>query len=113
VSAKNRRLSELRRNSVLVVHLECSAVHLLAGVITDAGGPLVVRSRGTGMDPTPSGTLPVACSCASPASRKIDLAALRGRFDLHDPGRLAGWCAGRFRGRGGRCSGRPVLPDLR
>jgi Flp pilus assembly CpaF family ATPase len=31
----------------------------------------------------------------------------------YDPGRLERWCAGRFRGRGGRWSGRPVLPDLR
>jgi pilus assembly protein CpaF len=36
-----------------------------------------------------------------------------GRDYRSDPGRLAGWCAGRFRGRGGHWSGRPVLPDLR
>jgi Flp pilus assembly CpaF family ATPase len=30
-----------------------------------------------------------------------------------DPGRREGWCAGRFGGRGGRWSGRRVLPDLR
>ncbi len=90
MSARNRPLSELRRDGALVVQVECSAGHLLAGVITDVRGPLVVRHRAFGIDlpPAASGNLPVTCSCERPDGSKIDLridlAALRRRFDKHD-----------------------------